>query len=81
MPTYEYECSHCGYTFELFQKITDKHKEDCPKCNKKLKRLIGSGAGIIFKGTGFYATDYKKKSPKPCSDTCPKAKECQTKHG
>ena len=63
MPTYEYECPHCGHNFEVFQKITDKPIEDCPKCNKKVKRLIGSGSGIIFKGSGFYATDYRKKSP------------------
>ncbi|MDI6758222.1 MAG: zinc ribbon domain-containing protein [Candidatus Omnitrophota bacterium] len=83
MPTYEYKCSHCNHEFELFQKITDKHIESCPKCNKKVKRLIGSGAGIIFKGTGFYATDYKKRSKpdteKSCSSTCPKAKECSMK--
>ena len=68
MPTYAYKCEHCGHTFELFQKITDKHKEKCPKCGKKPRRLIGSGAGVIFKGSGFYATDYKKKP-----NTCPKA--------
>ncbi|MFA5145692.1 MAG: FmdB family zinc ribbon protein [Candidatus Omnitrophota bacterium] len=84
MPTYEYECTHCGHSFEAFQKMTDKPLNKCPKCNNKVKRLIGRGAGIIFKGTGFYATDYKKKSK---SDTvrneckaCPQAKEgCQTK--
>jgi putative FmdB family regulatory protein len=61
MPTYEYECTHCGFRFEAFQKITDTPLEKCTKCNKKLKRLIGSGVGIIFKGSGFYATDYRKK--------------------
>jgi putative FmdB family regulatory protein len=75
MPTYEYECPHCRYTFEIFQKITDKPLEECPKCNNKVKRLIGSGAGFIFKGPGFYATDYaKSKSKKPDSpekDTAP----------
>lgn len=63
MPTYEYECAHCGHKFELFQNINDKPLSMCPKCAKKVKRLIGSGSGIIFKGTGFYATDYRKKSP------------------
>jgi len=72
MPTYEYECTHCGHTFDMFQKITDKHHEKCPKCAGKVKRLIGKGAGIIFKGTGFYATDYRKKPNPPA---CPKAKE------
>lgn len=74
MPTYEYECTSCGYSFELFQRITDKPVENCPRCNKKVKRLIGSGAGIIFKGSGFYATDYRKKpntdTPKTKQDTC-----------
>jgi putative FmdB family regulatory protein len=74
MPTYDYKCSACGHTFEAFQPITDKPLEKCPKCGKKVKRLIGSGAGIIFKGPGFYATDYKK-SGSSAAATCPKAKE------
>lgn len=80
MPTYEYECTHCGHSFEVFQKITDAHLNKCPKCNKKIRRLIGSGSGIIFKGAGFYATDHRKKSkndkakPEP-QNICPKAKE------
>ena len=72
MPTYEYECTKCGHTFEVFQNINDKRIEKCPKCSQKVKRLIGSGSGIIFKGSGFYATDYRKGSG-PAS--CPKAKE------
>lgn len=79
MPTYEYECTHCGHRFEISQKITDRHLEKCPKCNKKVKRLISSGVGIIFKGSGFYATDYRKKSKsdtaKAETNICPKAKE------
>ncbi len=79
MPTYEYECRHCGHRFELFQKMTDKPLEACPKCNKRVKRLIGSGAGIIFKGSGFYATDYRKKDKSKKAQTegvtCPAAKE------
>ena len=66
MPTYEYECPTCG-TYELFQKMSDKPKRKCPTCKSKVKRLIGSGAGIIFKGSGFYETDYKRKE-KPKSD-------------
>lgn len=83
MPTYEYECKHCGYVFEAFQKITDKPLSACPKCSKEVRRLISSGAGIIFKGSGFYATDYRKKGkPKGKQETkcdsCPQAKEgCQ----
>ncbi len=60
MPNYDYECQECGYIFEVFQKITDKPLSKCPKCQGKVKRLIGKGAGLIFKGSGFYATDYKK---------------------
>ena len=78
MPTYEYECTHCGHSFELFQKITDNALDKCPKCSKKVRRLIGSGAGIIFKGAGFYATDYRKPAKGGSSSdapSCPKAKE------
>ncbi|MFW5857903.1 MAG: FmdB family zinc ribbon protein [Planctomycetota bacterium] len=61
MPTYEYECDACGHAFEQFQMMSDKPLKKCPVCNKrKLQRLIGSGAGIIFKGSGFYETDYKR---------------------
>lgn len=60
MPTYEYECRDCHHEFELFQNITAKSITRCPKCKKnKLRRLIGRGAGIIFKGSGFYQTDYR----------------------
>jgi putative FmdB family regulatory protein len=63
MPTYEYACPKCGHQFELFQSMNDKPLTKCPKCGKTgVKRLIGSGAGLIFKGTGFYITDYKNKS-------------------
>ncbi len=67
MPTYEYKCKNCDYDFEQFQSIKDDVLKTCPECNKdELKRLIGSGAGIIFKGSGFYETDYKiKKGTKP----------------
>ena len=64
MPTYEYECDACGHHFEVLQSMTEPKLRKCPKCKKlKLCRLIGTGAGIIFKGSGFYETDYKKKSP------------------
>jgi putative FmdB family regulatory protein len=62
MPTYEYKCDSCGNIFEKVQKMTDKPLSKCPKCGKKIKRLIGTGAGIIFKGGGFYQTDYKGSS-------------------
>jgi putative FmdB family regulatory protein len=64
MPTYEYECQRCGHRFELFQSITEKPRQRCPECRGKVKRLLGTGAGIIFKGSGFYATDYRDESYK-----------------
>jgi putative FmdB family regulatory protein len=65
MPTYEYACSKCGHHFEQFQSMKDEPLKQCPKCGKKaLKRLIGHGGGLIFKGSGFYSTDYRKE-PRP----------------
>ena len=62
MPTYEYECEACGHAFELFQPIGSAPRKTCPECKKRrVRRLIGSGAGIIFKGSGFYETDYRSK--------------------
>jgi putative FmdB family regulatory protein len=62
MPTYEYVCSKCGHEFEKFQSMRDEPLKKCPKCKKAaLKRLVGGGAGLIFKGSGFYITDYKNK--------------------
>jgi len=61
MPTYEYACQSCDHEFEQFQSMKDAPLEECPECGeKKLKRLVGGGAGLIFKGTGFYITDYRK---------------------
>ena len=63
MPTYDYECTACGYTFEKFQSIIANPLRACPECKlRKVKRLIGAGAGIIFKGSGFYQTDYRSDS-------------------
>ena len=85
MPTYEYECLKCGFRFEKFQNMKDAPIKACPKCNKSVRRLIGTGGGIIFKGAGFYATDYRKtKKPapagkgeqKPCPPSC---KNCPVK--
>ena len=68
MPTYEYQCLKCNYKFDWLQDMTEKHLEHCPKCGGKLERMIGPGAGIIFKGSGFYATDYAKKPAKTVSN-------------
>lgn len=64
MPTYEYECGKCGETLEIFQKITDPPRKRCPKCRGALRRRVGTGAGVLFKGAGFYATDYRSESYK-----------------
>lgn len=65
MPTYEYECTKCKETFEMFQKINDPAPKGCPRCGGKVRRLISGGCGLIFKGSGFYITDYKKKHSSP----------------
>ncbi|MBR6372142.1 MAG: hypothetical protein IKS20_03075 [Victivallales bacterium] len=61
MPTYSYKCEKCGCSFERFQGITEEPLKKCEKCGGKVHRLIGGGAGLIFKGSGFYCTDYTKK--------------------
>ena len=65
MPTYEYQCKKCGHQFEAFQSMTDKPLKKCPECSGPVKRLISPGAGLIFKGSGFYITDYKKTGSSP----------------
>lgn len=65
MPTYDYECDACGHEFELFQSISEDPKRKCPACKKqKLRRLFGTGAAVMFKGSGFYQTDYRSESYK-----------------
>ena len=65
MPTYDYECDACGHEFELFQSISEGVKRKCPECGKlKLRRLFGIGAAVVFKGSGFYETDYRSESYK-----------------
>jgi putative FmdB family regulatory protein len=78
MPTYDYECQKCKNIFEVFQSMTAKRVEKCPKCGGKVKRLIGAGAGLIFKGSGFYETDYKRKPCEKAASSCPAG--CKHKH-
>ena len=69
MPTYDYQCKACGHEFELFQSMTDKVKRTCPACGKRqLERLIGTGSALLFKGSGFYETDYRSDSYKKAAD-------------
>jgi len=62
MPTYEYLCDECGHKFEEFQSITDEPLEYCIHCNGKVRKIISQGGGLIFRGSGFYVTDYKKSN-------------------
>ncbi len=82
MPTYEYACPKCG-TFEQFQSMKDKPLAKCPTCRSKVKRMIGTGAGIIFKGSGFYQTDYRsdgyKKAAKSARMTSSAGKDAADK--
>ena len=65
MPTYDYECDNCGHTWEMFQRIVEDPIKKCPKCGKKkARRLIGTGSAVMFKGSGFYETDYRSDSYK-----------------
>ncbi len=73
MPTYDYVCDACSHAFELFQQMSDSVKRKCPECGRQsLRRLVGTGAGVIFKGSGFYQTDYR-------SDSYTKAAEAEKK--
>ncbi len=64
MPTYEYECQKCGNRFEVFQSITDEPRKRCPSCKGRVQRVISGGAGLLFKGSGFYITDYRSEGYK-----------------
>src|SRR5262245_57024497 len=69
MPTYDYKCKACGHQFELFQSMTESPKRKCPDCGKNaLERLIGTGAAVLFKGSGFYQTDYRSESYKKAAE-------------
>ena len=76
MPTYDYRCNACGHEFELFQSMSDSVKKKCPECSKlALERLIGTGAAVLFKGGGFYETDYRSEGYKKAADAEKKASE------
>jgi putative FmdB family regulatory protein len=75
MPTYDYVCRSCGHAFEEFQSITAKPLKQCPACDARaLQRLIGTGAGVLFKGSGFYQTDYRSESYKKAAEAEKKSK-------
>ena len=69
MPTYDYRCESCNNTFEYFQNMSDDPLNKCPDCNRKVRRLVSGGTGLIFKGSGFYLTDYAKDNTKQKEDT------------
>ena len=60
MPTYDYKCTQCGHDFEMFQSMSESHIKKCPECGGNVRRLVGGGSCLIFKGSGFYVTDYVK---------------------
>ena len=76
MPTYDYRCDACDHELEIFQSMSESPKRKCPACGRlKLRRMIGNGAGIIFKGSGFYQTDYRSKSYRQGAESDKKALE------
>jgi len=80
MPTYDYECPKCQHTWELFQPITAKPVRKCPKCGKQsARRVIGPGAAILFKGSGFYLTDYRSDSYKKAAEADKKSSDTSSK--
>ncbi len=82
MPTYDYLCDACGHKFEHFQSISDKLLKKCPKCKKsKLRRLFGTGAAVVFKGSGFYQTDYRSDAYKKDAQADKTASEAKSSDG
>lgn len=82
MPTYEYECEKCGHRFEKFQNMSDAPVTICPECKGEVHRLVSGGGGVIFKGSGFYVTDYSKSGSTPACgrDTrcCGRSEPCDS---
>lgn len=82
MPTYDYQCGACEHEFELFQSITAGVKRKCPECGRlKLRRLIGPGAAVVFKGSGFYQTDYRSDSYRKAAEADKEATSESKKDG
>ena len=79
MPTYDYLCTSCAHKFEHFQSMSDDLLEECPLCGSKVRRLVSGGSGLIFKGSGFYLTDYKNKSEDKKSQDKKEKKETKPK--
>jgi putative FmdB family regulatory protein len=80
MPTYDYQCDACEHRFDLFQSMLDKPVKKCPKCGRlKVRRLLGTGGGVIFKGSGFYQTDYRSDSYKKAASADGDGKKSETK--
>ena len=84
MPTYDYRCTECAHEFEAFQQISEDPLSTCPECDGLLKRLIGAGAGFLFKGSGFYTTDYRKseykeKAKKESNSSTPASSDSKSK--
>jgi putative FmdB family regulatory protein len=77
MPTYQYICPKCGHDYEKLQRITDSKRVKCPKCGTRGERQISGGAGLVFKGSGFYITDYKRAGEKQASEK-PEKKEAKS---
>lgn len=82
MPTYDYECDACEHTFELFQTISEPLRKKCPECGRmKLRRLFGTGAALLFKGSGFYQTDYRSESYKKDAKAAKKSSKSTSSDG
>lgn len=75
MPTYEYRCKSCGNTFERIQKISESSGAACPECGEEAERLISGGAGLLFRGSGFYKTDYRSDSYKKAAEKDKQSRE------
>jgi len=79
MPTYDYRCKACGHVFELLHNMSENPAPDCPKCGQACERMVSGGAGLIFKGKGFYSTDYSRSRRAACDSNvrcCGRTEPC-----